>query len=86
MIAVAFLGVALEIGIEPTVSHGADLGYVPIVVADACGSVEQDARERALASIGYTLFSHVTDADTFCRLLRVRAFRGGRHAQIEELR
>ncbi len=66
----AIVGLVLEIGIEPTVSHGADLGYVPIVIADACGSVERDARERSLASIGYSLFSHITDADTFCRLLR----------------
>jgi biuret amidohydrolase len=71
IVAFAIVGLVLEIGIEPTVSHGADLGYVPIVIADACGSVEQDARDRALASIEYTLFSHVTDADTFCRLLRV---------------
>jgi nicotinamidase-related amidase len=64
------VGLVLEIGIEPTVSHGADLGFVPIVIADACGLVEPDARERALAGIGYTLFSHITDADTLCRLLR----------------
>ena len=68
--AFAIVGLVLEIGIEPTVSHGADLGYVPIVVADACGSVEPEARERALASIDYTLFSHITDTDTLCRLLR----------------
>ena len=30
-------GVALEVGIEPTVRHSADLGYVPVVVRDACG-------------------------------------------------
>jgi len=70
VVAFAIVGFVLEIGIEPTVSHGADLGYVPIVIADACGSVDQDARERALASIDYTLFSHITDADTFSRLLR----------------
>jgi nicotinamidase-related amidase len=69
--AFAIVGLVLEIGIEPTVSHGADLGYVPIVIADACGSVEPEARERALASIDYTLFSHITDTDTLCRLLRV---------------
>ena len=68
--AFAIVGLVLEIGIEPTVSHGADLGYVPIVVADACGSVEPEARERALASIDYTLFSHITDSDTFCQLVR----------------
>jgi nicotinamidase-related amidase len=68
--AFAIVGLVLEIGIEPTVSHGADLGYVPIVVADACGSVEPTARQRALAGIDYSLFSHITDTDTFCRLLR----------------
>ena len=30
-------GIATEIGIEPTVRHGADLGLIPIVVRDACG-------------------------------------------------
>jgi nicotinamidase-related amidase len=77
IVAFAIVGLVLEIGIEPTVSHGADLGYVPIVIADACGSVEQDARERALGSIGYSLFSHITDADTFCRLLRTASPGGG---------
>jgi nicotinamidase-related amidase len=61
------------------VSHGADLGSVPVVVADACGSVEPDARERALASISYTLFSHVTNTDTFCRLLHGAARPGPMH-------
>src|SRR5712671_45480 len=32
------VGVATEIGIEPTIRHGADLGYIPIVVTDACGA------------------------------------------------
>ena len=31
-------GVAMEVGIEPTVRHALDLGYLPIVVADACGA------------------------------------------------
>ena len=32
------VGVATEIGIEPTIRHGDDLGYIPIVVTDACGA------------------------------------------------
>ena len=32
------VGVATEIGIEPTARHGADLGYIPVVVTDACGA------------------------------------------------
>ncbi len=34
----AICGIALEIGIEPTVRHAADLGIVPVVIADACGA------------------------------------------------
>ena len=37
--AFAIVGAVTEIGIEPTVRHGADLGFIPVVVADACGSV-----------------------------------------------
>ena len=62
----AFLivGVATEIGIEPTVRHGADLGYLPIVVTDACGAGHAEAGERALASMRYmgdAFFTHVAE-------------------------
>lgn len=46
-------GVAMEIGIEPTVRHGADLGYIPIVVTDACGAGNAEAAERSLASLSF---------------------------------
>ena len=69
VVAFAVVGVVLEIGIGPTVSHGTDLGYVPVVVADACGSVEETARQRTLADIDYTLMSLTTDSATFCGLL-----------------
>jgi nicotinamidase-related amidase len=46
-------GVATEIGIEPTIRHGADLGFIPILVEDACGGGHADAAERALASIRF---------------------------------
>ena len=35
--AFAIAGVALEIGIGPTVWHAVDLGFIPVVVTDACG-------------------------------------------------
>jgi biuret amidohydrolase len=59
----AFLiaGVAMEIGIEPTVRHGADLGYIPIVVTDACGAGHPEAGERALASLRYMGDAFLTD-------------------------
>lgn len=46
-------GVATEIGIEPTVRHGADLGYIPIVVEDGCGSGHKEAGERTMATLKY---------------------------------
>jgi nicotinamidase-related amidase len=75
--AFAIVGAVLEIGIEPTVRHGADLGFIPIVVDDACGSVEDDARERSLASMDYALMSLRTDAATFTRVLRTAARQDG---------
>jgi biuret amidohydrolase len=68
--AFAIVGVATEIGIEPTVRHGVDLGYVPIVVRDACGAGHRDAAERAIATLEYlgdTLFTNVAELG---RLLR----------------
>jgi nicotinamidase-related amidase len=68
----AFLivGVATEIGIEPTVRHGADLGYIPLVVADACGAGHQEAGERALASLRYLGDAIFTDVAQICEVLR----------------
>jgi len=47
-------GIALEVGIEPTVRQGADLNYVPIVATDACGSKTPEAKERSLATLRET--------------------------------
>jgi nicotinamidase-related amidase len=69
VVAVALVGIALEIGIEPTARHAADLGFLPVVVEDACGAGHPDAAARSIESLrfaGDTLFS---DVDTFCRLL-----------------
>lgn len=46
-------GVATEIGIEPTVRQGADLGFIPILVEDACAGGHAEAAERAIASIRF---------------------------------
>jgi nicotinamidase-related amidase len=68
--AFAIVGVATEIGIEPTVRHGADLGFIPIVVTDACGAGDQAAGDRTLASLRFTGDAFVTDCETFCQILR----------------
>jgi nicotinamidase-related amidase len=63
------VGVATEIGIEPTIRHGADLGYIPIVVTDACGAGHAEAGERALASIEFMGDAILTDIRTIQDIL-----------------
>jgi biuret amidohydrolase len=46
--AFAIAGVALEIGIAPTVWHAVDLGLIPVVVTDACGGRDHTAMQRVL--------------------------------------
>ena len=53
-------GVATEIGIDITCRHGTDLGFIPILVRDACGAGHRDAAERALQTLeflGDTVFT-----------------------------
>src|SRR3954452_20181746 len=52
------VGAVLEIGIEPTARHAADLGFLPVVVEDACGIVDAAAAERSLDSLDYSLMSY----------------------------
>ncbi|HEV8495946.1 MAG TPA: cysteine hydrolase [Gemmatimonadaceae bacterium] len=70
IVAVALVGVALEVGIEPTSRHAADLGYRPIVVVDACGGRDQAARERSVAGLAFAGDSILTDTATLCKTLR----------------
>jgi biuret amidohydrolase len=63
------VGVATEIGIEPTIRHGADLGYIPIMVTDACGAGHADAGQRSLESIEFIGDVILTDLQTIQRVL-----------------
>ena len=67
----AFLivGVAIEIGIEPTVRHGVDRGLIPIVVTDACGAGDPAAGRRSLESLAFAGDAILTDVATITRLL-----------------
>lgn len=58
----AIAGIALEVGIEPTVRHSLDLGYLPILVTDACGAGHSIAAERSLATLAFAGGSLTTDA------------------------
>jgi hypothetical protein len=63
--AFAIVGVATEVGIEPTVCHGADLGYIPVVVTDACAGGDEKAARRAVEGLEYTGDALFTDTATF---------------------
>jgi biuret amidohydrolase len=67
----AFLiaGVATEVGIEPTVRHSTDLGYIPIVVQDACGSGNATAADRAIANIAFAGDALLATTDDICAVL-----------------
>ncbi len=66
---VAIAGIALEVGIEPTVRHAMDLGYLPIVVTDACGSGNPEAGERSLATLAFTGGTLATDTAALTDLM-----------------
>ena len=68
--AFAIVGIALEIGIEPTVRHAMDLGYIPVLVTDACGAGDKTAGDRSLASLAAFGGSVQTDIKTIGPLLR----------------
>lgn len=63
--AIAVVGVATEIGIEPTVRHAADLGFIPVVIADACGAGDAEAGDRAMDSLRFLGDSVFTDVAGF---------------------
>jgi nicotinamidase-related amidase len=67
--AFAIVGVATEVGIEPTVRHGADRGFVPVVVTDACGAGNAAAAQRSLEALEFTGDAIMTDVATITGLL-----------------
>jgi nicotinamidase-related amidase len=71
--AIMFVGIALEVGIEPSVRHAADLGFVPIVVTDACGTGNSEAATRSLAALTFAGDAILTDVATVNRHLRQRS-------------
>lgn len=66
----ALVGVAMEIGIEPTARHGADLGIIPVIVEDACGSGHAEAAQRSIESLKFAGDAVFTDVESFCKALQ----------------
>jgi len=62
-------GIALEIGIEPTCRHAADLGIIPILVRDACGVGNSEIAEQCVSALVHMGDTNVTDLKTISELL-----------------
>jgi len=65
----AVTGIAMEVGIEPTARQAADLGFIPVILTDACGAGHQAAADRSIDSLRYAGDAMMTDVQTFRRLL-----------------
>jgi nicotinamidase-related amidase len=63
-------GIALEIGIDPTCRQGADLGFWPILVQDACGFGNEEAAKHSIASLQHMGDTIISDVETVCRLMQ----------------
>jgi biuret amidohydrolase len=73
--AFAIIGVATEVGVEPTVRHGADRGLIPVVVTDACGAGNPHAANRSIEALATAGDAMLTDVSTITALL-ARSARG----------
>ena len=49
-----------------------DLGYIPIVIRDACGAGHHEAGERAMATLEYIGDAMLTTVEGFATALRSR--------------
>ena len=63
--ALAVVGVATEIGIEPTVRHAGDLGLIPVVVTDACAAGNAEAGARTIETLRFLGDAILTDVAGF---------------------
>ena len=63
--ALVIAGVATEIGIEPTVRHAGDLGFIPVVLTDACAAGNAEAGDRAIEGLRFLGDAVLTDVAQF---------------------
>ena len=72
--AFAIVGIAMEIGIAPTVRQGADLGCIPVVATDACRFGNRDAAAGSIPGLEFSGDAMLTSVETRCARL------GGKHS------
>jgi len=71
--ALAIAGVATEIGIEPTVRHAGDLGFIPVALTDACAAGNVEAGQRAIETLRFLGDAVLTDVAKFSAAVSARA-------------
>jgi biuret amidohydrolase len=71
--AIAVVGVAMEIGIEPTVRHAGDLGFIPVLVTDACAAGNAEAGARTMEALRFLGEAMLTDVAGFRDALAARS-------------
>ena len=67
--AIILIGIATEIGIEPTARHAADLGIIPIIVTDALGCGHNEAAERSIEALRFAGDALFTTMDELIALM-----------------
>jgi nicotinamidase-related amidase len=72
--AVAIAGIAMEVGIEPTARHAADLDFIPVILAEACGCGHKEAASRSLEGLRFAGDAMITNVNRFCALLRSKPY------------
>ncbi len=60
------IGAAIEVGIEPTAKHAADLGYIPVLIEDACGCGNEAAAKQSLAGLAFAGYTFTANIETIC--------------------
>jgi nicotinamidase-related amidase len=65
--AIAVAGIAMEIGIEPTVRQATDNGFAAVLIEDACGFGNAAARDRSIATLNFIGETILTSTAAFCR-------------------
>jgi nicotinamidase-related amidase len=65
--AIAVAGIAMEIGIEPTVRQATDNGFAAVLIEDARGFGNAAARDRSIATLNFIGETILTSTAAFCR-------------------
>jgi nicotinamidase-related amidase len=54
---------------SPRLRHSADLGYVPVIVRDACGAGDRPAAQRTLDALAFAGDAMLADTAEVCATL-----------------